>query len=98
MKTVEDVELRFRWLVVGSVVGFGLLLAGGLVLYIADPGSLLSTRILSAGLIVLMLTPAVRLGLAVAERIRRQDWQFVAMTAAVVVELAIVMWRASSRS
>ena len=93
----EDLEVRFAWLVAASVVGFGVLLAAGLVLHITEPGSMRSSRILSAGLIVLMVTPAVRLGLAVAERIRRGDWPFVVMTAAVVVELAIVMWRASLR-
>jgi len=44
-----------------------------------------------------MAAPALRILIAVAERIRRRDWVFVFMTAIVVIELGIVLWRAASR-
>lgn len=92
-----DLELRLRWLAVGTVTLFGLALTAGLVAHIVSPGSTTATQLLQAGIILLMLAPASRVLIAVAERIRRRDWMFVLMTVVVAVELAIVMWRASQK-
>lgn len=97
MSAKVDLEARFGWLAVAVVIVFGILLATGLLLHVLDPGGAASRGMLEAGLITLMLAPAVRLTIAVAERVRRQDWSFVLMTAVVVIELAIVMWRAASK-
>lgn len=97
MSRNSDVEVRFGWLAVAVVAGSGALLATGLLLHILQPGGAASRAMLEAGLITLMLAPAVRLALAVAERARRGDWAFVIMTAVVVIELAIVMWRAANK-
>lgn len=97
MSDRTDLEARFGWISVAVVIAFGSLLAAGLVLHVLAPGSGLSQRMLEAGLIVLMLAPAVRLTIAVAERARRGEWGFVILTGVVVVELAIVMWRAASK-
>lgn len=91
-----DLEVRLRWLTVTVVVAFGVALLAGTVLHLASPGSALSVRLLQAGLVLLMAAPAVRILIAVAERSRRQDWPFVLMTLVVILELAIVLWRAAA--
>ena len=58
----------------------------------------MSIALLHTGLVLLMTSPAVRILIAVAERIRRQDWPFVLMTVVVVLELAIVLWRAATKT
>ena len=93
-----DLEVRLRWLTLTVVVSFGVALLAGMVLHLASPGSALSVRFLQAGLVLLMTAPAVRILIAVAERIRRQDWPFVLMTLVVILELAIVLWRAAAAS
>ena len=93
-----DLEVRLRWLTLTVVVSFGVALLAGMVLHLASPGSALSVRFLQTGLVLLMTAPAVRILIAVAERIRRQDWPFVLMTLVVILELAIVLWRAAAAS
>jgi len=44
---------------------------------------------------LLMAAPAARILVSTAERLRRQDWTYLLMTAVVVLELAIVLWRAA---
>lgn len=97
MSGKADLEVRFGWVAVAVVMAFGALLATGLVFHVIDPGGAASRTLLQAGLVTLMLAPAARLTVAVAERARRREWGFVIMTAIVVVELAIVMWRAASK-
>ena len=93
-----DLEVRLRWLTLTVVVSFGVALLAGMVLHLASPGSALSVRFLQTGLVLLMTAPAVRILIAVAERIRRQDWPFVLMTLVVILELAFVLWRAAAAS
>lgn len=94
----HDLEVRFRWLTLAVVLSFGGALLAGTMLHLASPGSALSRTFLQAGLVLLMCAPAVRILIAVAERLRRQDWPFVVMTLVVVAELAIVLWRAATKS
>ena len=90
-----DIEAKFGWISLVLVALVGVAFAAGLILHVSRPGSTSAAVALNTGLVLLMLSPAVRLTLAVAERIRRSDWTFVLMTVAVAVELAVVMWRAS---
>ena len=93
-----DVEVRLRWLTLTVVVSFSVALVAGTVLHLASPGSAVSMSFLQIGLVLLMAAPAVRILIAVAERLRRQDWPFVVMTLVVVLELVIVLWRAAASS
>ncbi|HJR61662.1 MAG TPA: DUF1634 domain-containing protein [Vicinamibacterales bacterium] len=93
-----DLEVRYRWLLLGSVILFGVAFAFGLILYVLDEGSAASLLWLQTGLVLLMASPAVRMLVASVERIRRRDWTFLALTAVVVAELALVLWRAATRS
>ncbi|MEX1127348.1 MAG: DUF1634 domain-containing protein [Vicinamibacterales bacterium] len=97
MSTPTDLDERFLWVSRANVMLFGAAMVAGLVLHLASPYGVLSVRLLQAGLVLLMAAPALRILTAVAERIRRRDWVFVLMTAIVVVELGIVLWRAATR-
>jgi hypothetical protein len=92
-----DLEIRYRWVSATVVVLFGGAFAVGLILYFLDKNSAAALRTLEIGLLLLMFSPAVRIIVATAERLRRRDWAFLAMTAVVVMELGIVLWRAANR-
>ena len=98
MTSSPDIEIRLRWVTGTLVVLFGAFLLTGMVFHLLSPGSALSVRLLEVGIILLMAAPAVRILIAVAERVRRSDWPFVVMTLVVVLELAIVLWRAAAKS
>jgi hypothetical protein len=93
----HDIEVRFRWVSTGAVILFGAALGIGLLLHVAHADGPWAAWTLELGLLTLMIAPALRLAVAVAERVRRRDWTFVAMTVVVVVELLVVMWRASTK-
>lgn len=95
--TSQDLETRFHWVSLVLVALFGVAFATGLILHVRRPGGPEATFALHAGLVLLMASPATRLLIALAERIRRRDRAFVLMTLIVAVELAIVMWRASTK-
>jgi hypothetical protein len=97
MSAPADLDERFVWVARANVVLFGVALVAGLVLHLVSPDGVLSVRLLQAGLVLLMAAPALRILIAVSERLRRRDWVFVLMTAVVVIELAIVLWRAAAR-
>ncbi len=90
----QDLEARFRPLSVAAVLIFSASLALGLVVYLISPESRLALLALHAGLLILIASPAIRISVAAAERIRRRDWPFVLMTLAIVAELLVVLWRA----
>jgi uncharacterized membrane protein len=53
--------------------------------------------VLTAGLVVLMGTPALRVAVALAEARRQGDWLFVGTTVAVVVLLGLTLFVALQR-
>lgn len=88
-------EHRYRWMSVAMVGLFAMAFAIGLGLHLADPGSEGAVFALHAGLLLLMVSPVVRIAVATAERLRKRDLAFAVMTLVVLLELAIVLWRAS---
>ena len=97
MTEPTSLEVRFRWVSITAVVLFAVALTLGMLLHLVSPGGTVSTGFLQAGLVALMVTPGIRILIAVAERIRTRDWGFVLLAAIVVLELAVVLWRAASR-
>lgn len=95
--SAEDLEVRFNWVSLVLVALFGSAFVIGLILHIQQPGSRQASLALHSGLVLLMLSPATRLLIALLERVRRRDWTFMLMTLIVAAELAVVMWRASAR-
>ena len=88
-------DLLGRLLVTGVIVS-AVLLAAGLVLWLAHPGPA-GVWLLNAGLIVLMATPILRVIVSFVEYVRMQDWLFVATTIVVLVELALTVAVALAR-
>ena len=64
------------------------LLAAGLALSLARPGSAAGHVLLRAGLVVLMGTPVLRVALSIAEAIRQRDWFWLWTTVAVALVLS----------
>ena len=90
---MSDTDLGERWESrAARALGFGVvvsacLLLVGLLLWsqAAEPWA---SRLLEAGLLVLMATPATRVAITLIEYIRARDWFFVATTLAVLAVLA----------
>lgn len=95
--TERDLEERSLWIVRLSVRLSAFALAGGLLLRLLASQESRSRVVIGAGLVVLMLTPVLRILIAVAERLRRRDLQLVAITAVVLLELTLTLWYATTR-
>ena len=78
---------------IGEVLRFGtigssLLLTAGLALALTGARPELASRLLQAGIVILMATPATRVIVSVVEYIRARDWVFVTLTLVVLLALA----------
>jgi uncharacterized membrane protein len=81
----------------GRLLGVGVFassvcLAAGLVLALAGSGTHTQGKLLAAGLLVLMATPAARVVVSVLTYVRRRDWLFAALTVVVLCELMASVW------
>ena len=97
MTVRTDVEDRYAWLVNTALIGSSLVLVTGLIVHIVLSDEWLAQRILRAGLVLLMATPALRILTAVADRVSRRDVQFIVITLVVVLELCLTVWFAATR-
>jgi uncharacterized membrane protein len=91
----DDLDSRFRWISIAIVMLFSSAFALGLILYVLEPGGGLAATAIHTGLLLLIASPAARMAIATADRLRERDWTFLAMTLVVAIELMIVLWRAS---
>jgi uncharacterized membrane protein len=87
----EDDDRRFE-AALGRLLGIGVIassaaLAGGLVLALTGAARGFEVPLLTAGLLLLMATPAARVVLSAFTYLRRRDWLFAALTLVVVLEL-----------
>jgi uncharacterized membrane protein len=85
-------DLSALELAIGRVLRIGIMassacLAAGLLLTLVGYGGNAARAVLSAGLIVLLATPAARVVISVVEYIRDRDWPFVALTLTVLLAL-----------
>jgi hypothetical protein len=94
----HDLEIRLRWISIAIVMLFSSSFAMGLVWYVIEPGGRGAVAALHAGLLLLIASPAARMAVATAERIRRRDWAFAGMMLVIALELVVVLWRASLKS
>lgn len=97
MTVRTDVEDRNAWVVNTSLLGSSFVLVIGLIVHIVLGDEALAQRILHVGLVLLMATPALRILIAVADRARRRDVQFIVITLVVIVELCLTLWYAATR-
>jgi uncharacterized membrane protein len=89
-----DLRERFLWVVQSMVVAAAAALALGLVLHVSSANAVLAERSLRTGLVILMATPVIRTLIAVAERLRTRDLQYLVVTTIVLLELSLTMWYA----
>jgi uncharacterized membrane protein len=86
-----DADLGFE-VSVGRLLGIGVLvssacLAAGLVSALVVGETRFARVLLSAGLVLLMATPAARVVLSAVSYLRRRDWLFATLTLIVLLQL-----------
>ena len=81
----------------GALALSGLMLLGGLVAFMTVSGDPRVEVVITAGLILLMSTPAIRVCIAVLGAIRERDWLFLTSTVAVTLLLVLSMGLALTR-
>jgi hypothetical protein len=93
----EPHELLGRWLTAGMVASATCLVAG-LTLTLVDralgPEHAGPHPLIDVGLIILMVTPLVRILFALSEEIRARNWFFAGITLIVVAVLGATLWTA----
>jgi uncharacterized membrane protein len=82
-----------RLLVVGVTLS-AVALAIGLTLFLIGPDPRIGTRVIDAGLIILMATPILRVMISVVEYVRMREWFFALITLAVLVVLSVTVFYA----
>jgi uncharacterized membrane protein len=91
---LTQLELHVGRLFVAGVTISAASLAIGLAFFLVSPDAPATSGFLSAGLLVLMATPMLRVLLSVVEYVRMRDWLFAATTLAVVAELSVTLFSA----
>jgi hypothetical protein len=89
-------DVLARWLAAGLTLSSGCL-ALGLVLALVDRARGLPNGphpLLDFGLIILMVTPLVRVLVSLSEEIRERNWFFASITFIVVAVLSVTLWTA----
>ena len=89
--STERLERRLGRLFVAGLTLSAAALVCGLVLFLSAPDLPLAPRLLSVGLVILMMTPLCRVLFSVVEYARMRDWFFVVVTAVVLVQLTLTM-------
>jgi uncharacterized membrane protein len=69
-------------------------LAAGLLLFLFAPQTAWTPFLLNAGLVILMATPMLRVVVSVIEYVQMEDWVYVSLTVAVILELAVTVFYA----
>lgn len=87
--TLERLERQLGWLLLTGVAASAVCLVLGLVPLLFAAGGAWSNRLLSAGLLILMATPMLRVVVSILEYVRIREWFFVLTTAIVLTELAV---------
>ena len=90
-------ERILQGVMIGALALSGLMLLGGLVAFMTLTGEPRVDVVLTAGLILLMSTPAIRVGIAVLGAVRERDWLFLTSTIAVTLLLVLTMALALTR-
>ena len=90
-------ERILQGVMIGALGLSGLMLFGGLVAFMTVSGDPRVEVVLTAGLILLMTTPAIRVCIAVLGALRERDWLFLTSTVAVTLLLVLSMGLALTR-
>ncbi len=87
-------EAHVGRLFVAGVSVSAAMLAAGLALFLFAPDAPAASKLLNAGLLVLMATPMLRVLLSMVVYVRMGDWFFASTTLAVIAELSVTIWSA----
>lgn len=89
-------DLLGRWLAAGMTLSAASLVLGLILAYVDRARGLPNGPhpLLDTGLIILMLTPLVRVLVSLSEEIRDRNWFFASMTFIVVAILCATLWTA----
>jgi len=90
----EDIgrlEVHLGWLLHTGVLTSAACLAIGLVLWMAGAAAGPANALLTAGLVILMATPILRVIVSLVEYVRMRDWFFVATTVMVFGVLIVTV-------
>jgi uncharacterized membrane protein len=85
--SVERLERVIGRLLRIGVSASSVCLTAGLLMTFAGSNSAVARALLAAGIVVLLATPVVRVGISSVGYARRRDWLFVALTLVVFAEL-----------
>jgi uncharacterized membrane protein len=88
---IERLEMHLGWLLRSGVLLATACLAAGLVLTLKSGDTGTAHLLLTAGLVVLMLTPLARVVASFLAYVRLRDWFFASTTAMVIVVL-VAAW------
>jgi uncharacterized membrane protein len=89
-------ERLLQRLMLAGVASSAACMIVGLMMYLGVADVSTATSVVTLGLLVLMATPGLRVGLAVLEAVRTRDWFFVLITSIVVMLLGLtagLAWR-----
>ena len=89
--SVDRLETTLGRLLRAGVMSAALCLAIGLAVWMATGGTPLSNGILSAGILILMATPLMRVVVSLVAYVKMRDWFFVTTTT-LVFALLLVAW------
>jgi uncharacterized membrane protein len=90
-ETIDQLEVQLGRLLHVGVLTSAVCLATGLALWIAGTAAGPANALLTAGLVMLMATPILRVVVSLIEYVRMRDWFFVATTVVVFGVLVVTV-------
>jgi uncharacterized protein DUF1634 len=90
-RDLSRLEVHLGRLLLGGVLSSASCLAVGLAVWLAAGPTSIANALLTAGLLVLMATPILRVVVSLVEYARMRDWFFVATTLAVLIVLFVTI-------
>lgn len=89
--SLQRLEVTLGRLLQTGVFSSAIALAAGLVLWLAGGETALASGTLTAGLVILMATPIMRVLVSLVAYVRMRDWLFAGTTVLVFVLLAVTV-------
>jgi hypothetical protein len=88
---ITRLEILLGRLLLGGLLTASACLTAGLALWLTQAAPSIANLFLTAGLIVLMATPILRVVVSLVEYTRMRDWFFVATTLVVLIVLFVTI-------
>jgi len=88
---ISRLEVHLGRLLLGGVLTAAACLAVGLAIWLIGALPAAANVLLTAGLMVLMATPILRVVVSLVEYVRMRDWFFVATTSVVLIVLFVTI-------